>query len=175
MVLFKALIGIAGYDVTCRRRVRGPSRGQRRLWPVLEILESRLTPSAVQYTAVAAGDPTSDDAILWTRALDPAQPQALNLIAEVSTDPTFRLIDGLFLGKTDPSRDYTLKVDATGLQSGTTYYYRFLTGNGEASPVGKLKTAPDPTAFVPLHFGFSGDARGEWRCVRKSLGKEDGM
>src|SRR5262249_45877015 len=101
-----------------------------RLLPTLEVLESRLTPNGVQYTAVAAGDPTSNDVILWTRALDPAQPQALNLIAEVSTDPTFQLIDGVFLGKTDPGRDYTMKVDATGLQSSTAYYYRFLTGDG---------------------------------------------
>ena len=88
----------------------------------LEILESRLTPS-VTYTAVAAGDPTSDDAILWTRALDPAQRKAISVIAEVSTDATFRSIDGVYLGKADPNRDFTAKVDATGLHSGTTYYY----------------------------------------------------
>jgi phosphodiesterase/alkaline phosphatase D-like protein len=132
------------------------------LRPTFEALEMRLTPS-VEFTAVAAGDPTSHDAILWTRALDPNQPQAVNLIAEVSTDPSFNLINAVYLGKTDPSQDYTVKVDATGLQSGTQYYYRFLTGDGEASPVGKLKTAPDPTAAVGLHFGFSGDADGRWR------------
>jgi phosphodiesterase/alkaline phosphatase D-like protein len=134
----------------------------------LEALEDRMllsssTPSAVQYTAVAAGDPTSHDAILWTRALDPQQPQALSLIAEVSTDPTFGLINAVYLGRTNPDRNYTVKVDATGLRSGTQYYYRFLTGDGQASPVGKVKTAPDPTAEVPLHFGFSGDADGRWR------------
>jgi phosphodiesterase/alkaline phosphatase D-like protein len=117
----------------------------------------------VQFTAVAAGDPTSLDAILWTRALDPVHPQAVNVIAEVSTDPTFNLIDAVYLGKTDATQDYTVKVDATGLQSGTSYYYRFLTGSGEASPIGKVKTAPDPTAAVGLHFGFSGDADGRWR------------
>src|SRR5262249_25691649 len=68
-----------------------------------------------------------------------------------------------YLGRTDPAHDYTVKVDATGLRSGTPYYYRFLTGDGQASPVGKVKTAPDPTAQVPLHFGFSGDADGKWR------------
>src|SRR5262249_45077326 len=85
------------------------------------------------------------------------------LIAEVSTDSTFHSIDAVFLGRTDPGRDYTVKVDATGLRSGTQYYYRFLTGDGQASPVGRLKTAPDPTAEVPLHFGFSGDAGGAYR------------
>jgi phosphodiesterase/alkaline phosphatase D-like protein len=157
---FPALLG------TRRNRAK-PNRAnarrcRQRFLPTFDTLELRLTPS-VQYTAVAAGDATSHDAILWTRALDPAQPQALSLIAEVSTDPTFRSIDAAFLGRTVPSRDYTVKIDATGLRSGTQYYYRFLTGDGQLSPVGKLKTAPEPTAEVPLHFGFSGDADGRWR------------
>src|SRR5262245_45080665 len=113
-------------------------KAKQRFHPTFEALERRLTPS-VEFTAVAAGDPASHDAILWTRALDPNQPQAVNLIAEVSTDPSFNLINAVYLGKTDPSQDYTVKVDATDLQSGTQYYYRFLTGGGEASPVGKVK------------------------------------
>jgi phosphodiesterase/alkaline phosphatase D-like protein len=138
------------------------AKAARRVRLTFEILEGRLIPS-VTFFGVAAGDPTSQDAILWTRALDPNQPQAVSLIAEVSTDPGFNQIYATYLGRTDPSQDYTVKVDATGLQSGTQYYYRFLTGNGDASPVGKLKTAPDPTAAVGLHFGFSGDADGQWR------------
>jgi phosphodiesterase/alkaline phosphatase D-like protein len=137
-------------------------KARTRFRPTLEALESRLT-LTVRFTAVAAGDPTSNDAILWTRALDPDHPQAVNVIAEVSTDPTFNVINATYLGKTDASQDYTAKVDAMGLQSGTPYYYRFLTGSGEVSPIGKVKTAPDPTAAVGLHFGFSGDADGRWR------------
>jgi alkaline phosphatase D len=145
-----------------------PSRAHRRwcrprLVPALEILEPRLILSALQYTAVAAGDPTSDGAILWTRALDSQQPQSLDLLAEVSTDPSFGVINAFYLGRTDPDRDYTVKVPASGLQSGTQYYYRFLTYLGQASPVGRFTTAPDPTAAAPLHFGFSGDADGAWR------------
>ena len=127
-----------------------------------ETLENRLIPS-VTFSGVAAGDATSQDAILWTRALDANHPQAVSLIAEVSTDPSFNQISAVYLGRTDPSQDYTVKIDATRLQSGTQYYYRVLTGNGEASPVGKLKTAPAPNAAAGLHFGFSGDADGRWR------------
>jgi phosphodiesterase/alkaline phosphatase D-like protein len=108
----------------------GGPKTKRRYLPAFEILEQRLTPS-VQYTAVAAGDTTSHDAILWTRALDPQQPQAIDLIAEVSTNPTFNQISGVFLGRTDPGQDYTVKIDATGLQGGTHYYYRFLTGSAK--------------------------------------------
>jgi phosphodiesterase/alkaline phosphatase D-like protein len=146
-----------------QNRVRlGRGKKGLRCLPTLESLEVRLTPS-IRYSGVAAGDPTSHDAILWTRALDPQQPQATDLIAEISTNPTFKQIDSVFLGRTDPSQDYTLKIDATGLQSGTQYYYRFLTGGGEASPIGKLMTAPEPVAAAGLHFGFSGDADGRWR------------
>jgi len=112
---------------------------------------------------VAAGDATEHDAILWTRALDPKQPRAVSLIAEVSTDPTFTVISATYLGRTDPARDYIVKVDATGLQSGTNYYYRFLSGDGDASQAGRFKTAPSLAAELPLHFGFSGDADGRWR------------
>ncbi len=133
-----------------------------RFLPSLELFESRLVPS-VRYTAVAAGDPTNDGAILWTRALDPQQPQALDLLVEVSTDPSLGVINAFYLGQTDPNRDYTVKVDATGLQSGTQYYYRFLTYPGEASPVGTFTTAPDSRVQAPLHFGFSGDTDGAWR------------
>jgi phosphodiesterase/alkaline phosphatase D-like protein len=130
--------------------------------PRVETLENRLIP-AVTFSGIAAGDATSQDAILRTRALDANHPQAVSLIAEVSTDPSFNQIGAVYLGRTDPSQDYSVKIDATRLQSGTQYYYRFLTGDGQASPVGKFKTAPAPDAAVGLHFGFSGDADGRWR------------
>ena len=152
------------------RRSGRPAEGKAaRSRPTLEALETRLTPS-LEFTGVAAGDATSQDAILWTRALDPSQPQAVSLVAEVSTEPAFNRIDAVYLGRTDPAQDYTVKIDATGLQSGTPYYYRFLTGAGEASPVGKLTTAPDPAAAVGLHFGFSGDADGRWRPYDSTVG-----
>src|SRR5262249_27988602 len=136
--------------------VRRPPRRSTGPRLVVEALEERCLPS-VQYTAVAAGDPTSNDAILWTRAQDSSTTQGVSLTALVSTDQNFG--SGVFYtGTTDPTRDYTLKVDATGLESATRYYYRFVAGDGTRSLVGTFMTAPDPTAQVPLHFGFSGDA-----------------
>ena len=144
-----------------RSRGGAPARRSRARRLVLETLEERCLPS-VQYTAVAAGDPSSNDAIIWTRAQDSGTTQGVPLTALVSTDQNFG--SGVFYtGTTDPTRDYTLKVEATGLESGTRYYYRFVAGDGTRSSVGTFKTAPDPTAQVPLHFGFSGDADGRWR------------
>lgn len=147
-----------------RKRARAdtarPRPAKRQL--VLEELEGRALLSTV-FTAVAAGDPTSDGAILWTRALDPAVPGPLQLTAEISTDQSFGAVAHTFSGMTDPSRDYTLKIDATGLESGIQYYYRFQSADGQTSGVGTFKTAPQAAALVPLHFAFSGDADGRWR------------
>jgi phosphodiesterase/alkaline phosphatase D-like protein len=44
--------------------------------------------ATVQFTGVAAGDATSIDAIVWTRALDPSTPGAA-VTAQHSTDPLF--------------------------------------------------------------------------------------
>src|SRR5262249_41756099 len=82
---------------------------QRRPRPVklaLEELESRLTPST-SFLGVAAGDATSSDVILWTRAQDPSTAAGVALIAQVSTDQTFA--SGIaFTGTTDPAQDYTV-------------------------------------------------------------------
>lgn len=45
------------------------------------------------------------------------------------------------VARTGPERDYTVKVDANGLQPGTTYFYRFFS-RGVASPVGRTRTLP---------------------------------
>jgi phosphodiesterase/alkaline phosphatase D-like protein len=139
----------------------------------LEWLEDRLTPTT-SFLGVAAGDVTSSDAILWTRTQDSAaipNPTtgyvpgiAVSLDALVSTDPA--LSSGVaFSGTTDPTHDYTIHLDAIGLQSGTTYYYRFVTtdGTGTMSQEGTFKTAPAPTADVGVHLGFTGDADGLMR------------
>ncbi|MGH3371684.1 MAG: alkaline phosphatase D family protein, partial [Nocardioidaceae bacterium] len=54
---------------------------------------------------------------------------------------------------TGPGRDHTVKLEATGLQPGTTYFYRFLY-DGVASRVGRTRTAPAPLASPRnLRFG----------------------
>jgi alkaline phosphatase D len=162
---FRTLFASPKLHLSCRlsRQARAQAarrRPARRL--EVEELEGRALLS-IAFTAVAAGDPTSDSAILWTRALDLAAPGPLQLTADISTDPSFGTVTHTFDGMAEPSRDYTAKINATDLQSGTRYYYRFQTGDGQTSGVGTFKTAPAATADAPLHFGFSGDADGGWR------------
>jgi phosphodiesterase/alkaline phosphatase D-like protein len=127
-----------------------------------EELETRLTPS-VSFLGVGAGDATSSDAILWTRAQDTSTPGVgVALTALVSKDSTFAT-GAFYTGTSDPTQDYTIHLDATNLQAGTHYYYRFTASDGTVSQVGTFVTAPDAGTAAPLHFGFTGDADGLMR------------
>jgi 3-phytase/alkaline phosphatase D len=119
----------------------------------------------VAFSGVAAGDATKNSEILWTRTVDKATKQGIlaNLNVQVSTDANFSAIAKSYTTTSDPNRDYTAKIDATGLNSNTRYYYRFQTSGGDTSAVGTFKTAADITAKVAVKFAFSGDADGQWR------------
>jgi len=93
--------------------------------------------------SVASGDPLSDRVILWSRITpdDPTYAGTLDVTWQIASDEAFN--DVLFAGvlRTGPDRDFTLKIDAGGLQPATTYYYRFTDGT-QISPIGRTKTAP---------------------------------
>lgn len=90
---------------------------------------------------VASGDPLSDRVILWTRVTPATGKTAIVVDYVVSTDPSFSVTVASGRTKTNPDRDFTVKVDALGLRPNTTYYYRF-TAEGATSPVGRTKTLP---------------------------------
>ncbi|HSI52094.1 MAG TPA: alkaline phosphatase D family protein [Ideonella sp.] len=90
---------------------------------------------------VASGDPLSDRVILWTR-VTPTQPKdKVYASYVVARDPA--LSDVVTTGQvtTTPGRDFTVKVDVSGLQPGTTYYYQF-SHLDKLSPVGRTRTLP---------------------------------
>ena len=117
--------------------------------------------AATAFSGVAAGDATTNAAILWTRTFDPVTKNGIStkLNLQVATDTNFTTPLTL-AATTDPTHDYTTKVDVTGLKSGTQYYYRFQTATGTNSQVGTFKTALDSTVAAPVRFAFSGDANG---------------
>jgi phosphodiesterase/alkaline phosphatase D-like protein len=117
------------------------------------------------FSGVAAGDMTERDVILWTRAFDTAtgRPADAAVTAQLAAEPGFRAVLLAYQGRTDPARDGTLKIDATGLASRTRYFYRFVAADGAVSPTGQFVTAPQPDERAPVRFAFSGDAHGAWR------------
>lgn len=92
---------------------------------------------------VASGDPLSDRVIIWTRAS--TEQSQLTVAWEIATSPEFEVLAAAGNAIADREHDHTVKIDVTGLNPGTTYYYRFLGPNG-TSPIGRTKT----TASGPL-------------------------
>jgi phosphodiesterase/alkaline phosphatase D-like protein len=117
----------------------------------------------VEFTGVAAGDASSNEAIIWTRAVDPAASGPFSITAQVSKDSAFGTI--VATSSTTPSvlTDNTIKFDVTGLAPGTRYYYRFLGPAGETSITGTFKCAPDAATAASVRFAFSGDCDGLMR------------
>ncbi len=91
------------------------------------------------YHGVASGDPLSDRVILWTRITSQNASETIGW--EIATDTTFTTIINSGTTTTNANKDYTVKVDATGLQPNTWYYYRF-SNNGTYSLKGRTKTSP---------------------------------
>ncbi len=90
---------------------------------------------------LASGDPLRDRVILWTRASPTRHDRAVTVRWCIGTDPALHEV--VDQGETSalPQRDFTVKVDALGLEPGRTYYYRF-DAEGEATAVGRTRTLP---------------------------------
>lgn len=100
------------------------------------------------YHGVAAGDPLSDRVIIWTRVTPntPTQPgEILSVNWRVASDVDMNNIIATGSASTSSTRDYTVKVDVTGLNPKTCYYYDF-SYDGTNSLIGRMKTAPTNNA-----------------------------
>ena len=89
---------------------------------------------------VASGDPLADRVVLWTR-VRPALSRTPDVRWQVAEDPAFARVVASGAVRTAAVRDFTVKVDAGGLEPATTYYYRFQ-ADGAASPIGRTRTLP---------------------------------
>jgi len=93
------------------------------------------------YHGVASGDPLADKVVIWTRITPDSgnfTPKTVNW--KVASDTGFTTIIKSGTYTTDSSKDYTVKIDVTGLQAGTTYYYVF-GFEGKYSLIGRMRTA----------------------------------
>ncbi|KAI0851464.1 PhoD-like phosphatase-domain-containing protein [Daldinia vernicosa] len=139
-----------------------------------------LAPDELGFThGVASGDPYADSVVLWTRVAPSRESDASNVTVEgpvpLYSHETQSYIDadaspvcvewrvwengtgdggGGVVARGDAYTtsdiDYTVKVEATGLQPFTTYNYQFtICGSSKTSPVGRTKTAPLADVDVP--------------------------
>ena len=109
---------------------------------------------------VASGDPTAEAVILWTRlAPDPlaadgagGMPQEEADVAwEIASDAAFAKVVGAGVFTTTAAHGHSAHVDATGLEPGTDYHYRFHYADW-TSPVGRTRTLPSGS---PERFGVA--------------------
>ena len=132
-------------------------------------LDKRFDASQLNFThGVASGDPYSDSVILWTRcapafeAVDdnstvsgyvplynhgPEQVSTAPVCVEYQVSLTDDFADLAASGTayTSSDVDYTVKVEAKGLQPFTRYYYQFnVCGSDYKSMLGRTKTTPAP-------------------------------
>lgn len=103
---------------------------------------------------VSSGDPLQDRVIIWTRITleerDPdGAPGANPAGAEpevawtVSRNPEMTDVVASGTQKAVAAHDWTIKVDVTGLDAETTYYYQF-SHDGKNSIIGRTRTATKP-------------------------------
>ena len=114
---------------------------------------------------IASGNPRPDSVILWTRLApeplspDPDRPggmppDPMAVRWEVALDEGLTQVIGRGEATAMPETVHAVHVECGGLQPGRDYWYRFIAG-GEASPVGRTRTAPARGAALDrLRFGF---------------------
>ena len=100
---------------------------------------SPASPSKRFQHGVASGDPMPDRVVLWTRVSETSGTPDVHW--KVSADPAFSKIVTSGTVRTAAVRDYTVKIDAGGLEPATSYYYQFAIGS-ERSPIGRTRTLP---------------------------------
>ncbi|GIV37120.1 MAG: alkaline phosphatase [Cyclobacteriaceae bacterium] len=125
--------------------------------PVSHLYDSNLKPF---YHGVASGDPLPDRVIIWTRVTPDDSLDRIAVKWEISDNPGFNTLVKWDTTSTTPLKDYTVKVDVSGLQPGTFYYYRFHALN-TTSLAGRTKTAPASVADS-LKFAVVSCSNWEW-------------
>lgn len=98
---------------------------------------------------VASGDPLADRVILWTHAKYPDSDADVALRYQVAKDAAFTQVVSEGSANATLASGFTAKVDASGLQAGTAYFYRFSQGSTH-SPVGRTRTLPQITDSLKL-------------------------
>jgi alkaline phosphatase D len=91
---------------------------------------------------VASGDPLTDRVVIWTRCQQPG-----TLKWTVAGDQAMQHVVASGEASAATAHDLTVKVDVTGLQPDTTYYYFFEAGD-ETSPVGRTRTLAEDSEHV---------------------------
>ncbi|MFI7600335.1 alkaline phosphatase D family protein [Actinoplanes sp. NPDC049681] len=118
-------------------------------------------PSHMFTLGVASGDPAPDGVVLWTRLAPDAlhgggmPNQSVPVTWEVADDDRFAAVRRRGTATAEPAWGHSVHAEVTGLEPDRVYFYRFLV-DGQASPVGRTRTAPAAGADLQrLRFAFA--------------------
>jgi len=112
------------------------------------------TPSGAAFThGVASGDVTDTSVILWTRVDAEAE-----VTAQVALDGQFEQVVATEKVQAEAEDDFVVKASIEGLDPDGSYFYRFLSPDGTASPTGTFLTAPAADVARDVVFAYSGDS-----------------
>ena len=126
--------------------------------PAILTMPSRVLGAGGAATAftlgIASGEPWPDGMVLWTRlAPQPLQEDGgmsaapVPVTWQVAEDEAFTRIARTGRAVADPAAAHSVHVEVSGLRPARAYFYRFIAG-GQASPVGRTRTAPAKGAPV---------------------------
>ena len=109
---------------------------------------------------VASGCPRPDGVVLWTRLAplplgDPIDAASMPVRWELARDEQFRDIVRQGNVRSNAATAHSIHLELRGLDPDRQYWYRFATP-GAVSPVGRTRTAPQPSADLRrLKFAFA--------------------
>jgi alkaline phosphatase D len=115
-------------------------------------------PGALFTLGVASGDPWPDGVVLWTRlAPNPLAEGGgmgdapVEVTWEIGEDEAMRRVVARGTETALPTEAHSVHAEVGGLRPGRSYFYRFR-AQGQESPVGRTRTAPEAGADQPIRF-----------------------
>jgi len=140
------LVGVAPALTHCGSSDGGPNNGDGGIPPTDVVVSFQ--------HGVASGDPHDDSVVLWTR-VTPETEGPVAVSWRIARDEAMTDLVSADTFLTNADRDYTVKVEAGGLEPFTQYWYQFQVSD-VVSPVGRTKTAPAGDASLDqVRFAFT--------------------
>ena len=146
--------------------------------------ESNVVSKNLLPQGIAAGDVTSQSALLWVRTDGPMMVQiewapvaVWNRVSKMGTAVAPVARTPLFT--TSQETDFTLTIPVEGLAPATRYRWHVYVGpkgregtstEARVAARGEFTTLPDTNSHLPVTFAWSGDLGGQGRCRRGAAG-----